>query len=134
MPATERKVNTSKGFGDCLRCRALTSPVVRVWHIYDSQGQILAVALRSKFLHPFQLFPRRWAAVPASFPKALHPIRRTCALANGLLTVDSPRTVDCRGSCVWGCTGVPRYLWGCAGVPRAGNELPVRKCVGRRSC
>ena len=33
------------------------SAVERIWHMEDSQGQILALACRLKFFEPFELFP-----------------------------------------------------------------------------
>ena len=37
----------------------LTSAVERIWHIQDSQGQILALALRLKSLKLYKVFPFR---------------------------------------------------------------------------
>ena len=34
------------------------SVIERSWHTSDSQGQILAMAFRSKFLKLFKIFPR----------------------------------------------------------------------------
>ena len=52
----------------------------RIWHIYDSQGQILALALRYKSLKCFKLFPLRWEAERGSgAQKHLHGIHTRSA-------------------------------------------------------
>ena len=51
------------GAGECLvLAEMIACTVERMWHIYDSQGQILALASRHKSLKPFKFF--------SLFPKA----------------------------------------------------------------
>ena len=42
-----------------IRARLGTTAVERTWHMYDSQGQFLAVSFRSKSLKLLKLFPPR---------------------------------------------------------------------------
>ena len=39
----------------------MPSAFERTWHIYDSQGQILALAFRCKSLKPFTVFPLHYS-------------------------------------------------------------------------
>ena len=44
--------------------------VERIWHTYDSQGQMLALAFKEKCLKPFKLSPLQ--------PEAALPLSRSC--------------------------------------------------------
>ena len=49
-----QQVCPSGGERGCSNC---TAAVERIWHVQDSQGQILTLSFRSKHLKSFELFP-----------------------------------------------------------------------------
>ena len=55
----------------------LNSAVQRMWHIHDSQGQILPLAFRRKSPTPFMMFPPRSEAVgPAAGAQKAFCVKR----------------------------------------------------------
>ena len=46
--------------------------VERIWHVYDSQGQILALALRQKSFKVLEMYPLRSEALRPYLAESVH--------------------------------------------------------------
>ena len=73
--------------GASLRCRFLAATVKRIWHMLDSQGQILELAIGQTSLKPFLVLPVR---SQADLPREANQSYRTESVNQVVLHLSIP--------------------------------------------